>query len=164
MTSRTVDHQVHLFMGFPRQKYRSRLPFPSPGDLLDQGIEPGSPALGFPGSSAGKNLPRSPREGNGNTLQYSCLENPMDRGVWQAPYSPWGCRVAQNGATKHSTAHSCIAGGFFTIWTTREDAIYEYTKIYLLIQWLMHTKTGFSLELEQYCYYETSYINLWNII
>ena len=27
---------------------------------------------------------RSPGEGNGNPLQYSCLENPMDRGVWQA--------------------------------------------------------------------------------
>ena len=27
---------------------------------------------------------RSPREGHGNTLQYSCLENPMDRGAWQA--------------------------------------------------------------------------------
>ena len=25
---------------------------------------------------------RSPGEGNGNPLQYSCLENPMDRGVW----------------------------------------------------------------------------------
>ena len=24
-------------------------------------------------------------EGNGNLLQYSCLENPMDRGAWQAP-------------------------------------------------------------------------------
>ena len=29
-------------------------------------------------------LGRSPREGNGNPLQYSCLENPMDRGTWQA--------------------------------------------------------------------------------
>ena len=29
-------------------------------------------------------LGRSPREGNGNPLQYSCLENPMDRGAWQA--------------------------------------------------------------------------------
>ena len=28
-----------------------------------------------------------PGEGNGNPLQYSCLENPMDRGAW---YSPWG--------------------------------------------------------------------------
>ena len=26
----------------------------------------------------------SPGEGNGNPLQYSCLENPMDRGTWQA--------------------------------------------------------------------------------
>ena len=29
-------------------------------------------------------LRRSPGEGNGNALQYSCLENPMDRGAWQA--------------------------------------------------------------------------------
>ena len=28
---------------------------------------------------------RSPGEGNGNPLQYCCLENPMDRGAWQAP-------------------------------------------------------------------------------
>ena len=27
---------------------------------------------------------RSPGEGNGNPLQYSCLEDPMDRGAWQA--------------------------------------------------------------------------------
>ena len=27
-------------------------------------------------------LGRSPGEGNGNPLQYSCLENPMDRGAW----------------------------------------------------------------------------------
>ena len=29
-------------------------------------------------------LGRSPGEGNGNPLQYSCLENPMDRGTWWA--------------------------------------------------------------------------------
>ena len=29
-------------------------------------------------------LGRSPGEGNGNPLQYSCLKNPMDRGAWQA--------------------------------------------------------------------------------
>ena len=52
---------------------------------------------GFPGGSYGKEsacsvgdygsipgLGRSPGEGNGNPLQYSCLENPMDRGTWQA--------------------------------------------------------------------------------
>ena len=53
--------------------------------------------LGFPHSSAGKSsacstgnlgsipgLGRSPGEGNGKPLQCSCLENPMDRGAWQA--------------------------------------------------------------------------------
>ena len=51
--------------------------------------------MGFPGGSDGKgsafsvgdlgSIPgsaRSPEEGNGNPLQYSCLENPMDGGVW----------------------------------------------------------------------------------
>ena len=37
---------------------------------------------GYPGSIPG--LGRSPGEGNGNPLQYSCLENSMDRGTWQA--------------------------------------------------------------------------------
>ena len=36
---------------------------------------------GDPGSIPG--LGRSPGEGNGYPLQYSCLENPMDRGAWQ---------------------------------------------------------------------------------
>ena len=36
---------------------------------------------------------RAPGEGNGNPLQYSCLENPMDRGAWQAMYGPYGGRV-----------------------------------------------------------------------
>ena len=56
--------------------------------------------LGFPGGSVVKNPPdnsgdtkdtglisrlgRSPGEGNRNPLQYSCLENPMDRGAWWA--------------------------------------------------------------------------------
>ena len=56
--------------------------------------------MGFPGRSAVKNLPisagdtrdtglipesrRSSGVGNGNPLQYSWLENPMDRGTWQA--------------------------------------------------------------------------------
>ena len=40
------------------------------GDIRDEGLIPGSG--------------RSPSEGNGYPLKYSCLENPMDRGVWQA--------------------------------------------------------------------------------
>ena len=55
-----------------------------------------------PGSSPG--LGRSPGEGNSNTLQYSCLENPMDRGPW---------RATVHGVTKSRTrlsdeAHSSI--------------------------------------------------------
>ena len=41
----TVAYQVPLSMGFSRQRYWSGLPFPSPGDLPDPGIEPGSPGL-----------------------------------------------------------------------------------------------------------------------
>ena len=40
----TVARQAPLSMGFSRQEYWSGLPFPSPGDLPDPGIEPGSPA------------------------------------------------------------------------------------------------------------------------
>ena len=45
MTPWAVAHQAPLFMKFSRQEYWSGLPFPSPGDLPDLGIEPGSPAL-----------------------------------------------------------------------------------------------------------------------
>ena len=45
VTSRTVARQAPLFMGFSRQEYWSELPFPSPGDLPDSGIEPVSPTL-----------------------------------------------------------------------------------------------------------------------
>ena len=41
----TVAHQAPLSIGFSRQEYWSGLPFPSPEDLPDPGIEPGSPAL-----------------------------------------------------------------------------------------------------------------------
>ena len=41
----TVAHQVPPSIGFSRQEYWSGLPFPSPGDLLDPGIKPRSPAL-----------------------------------------------------------------------------------------------------------------------
>ena len=35
-----------------------------------------------------------------NSLQYSCLENPMDRGAWQATYSSWGCK--ESDTIKHT--------------------------------------------------------------
>ena len=47
---------------------------------------------------------RSPGEGNGYPLQYSCLENPIDRGTWQATYSPWGHR--ESNMTEHTHTHN----------------------------------------------------------
>ena len=47
---------------------------------------------------------RSPGEGNGNPLQYSCLENPMDRGAWQAIVQGVA-RVGHDLATKPPPNH-----------------------------------------------------------
>ena len=44
-TPQTVAHQASLSLGFSRQEYWSRLPFPSAGDLPDLGVKPESPAL-----------------------------------------------------------------------------------------------------------------------
>ena len=77
-----VSHFVHPYIwAFPT--------LPPPSTVLG--------VLGFPGDSVVKNLPanagasglisgswRSPGEGNGNPLQYSCLGNSMDRGACQA--------------------------------------------------------------------------------
>ena len=69
----------------------------------------------FPGGSMVKNLSantwdsgsipgsgRSPRKGNDNSLQYSCLENPMDRGVWWAQ-SMGLQRITQDWATSNNS-------------------------------------------------------------
>ena len=45
VTPWTVAHQAPPSMGFSKQEYWSGLPFPSPGDLPDPGIEPTSPTL-----------------------------------------------------------------------------------------------------------------------
>ena len=80
-------------MGGERHHYHLQKQPPDAGLMGN----PLSPSLSFPYSSVRKKsacnagdpglIPRSgrsPGEGNGNLLQYSCLENPMDRGAWQA--------------------------------------------------------------------------------
>ena len=57
-----------LFVGFPGAAVVKKLPT-SAGNTRDVGLIPG--------------LGKSPGEGNRSALQYSCLENPMDRGAWQ---------------------------------------------------------------------------------
>ena len=77
--------------------------------------------MGFSGGSVVKNSPsnagasgdvwsipgsgRSPGEGPGNPLQYSCLKNPMDRGGWQHGVAQ---SLAQLEATEHSTAQHAL--------------------------------------------------------
>ena len=72
----TVAYQVPLSMGFSRQEYESGLPFPSPGDLPDPGIEPGSPALEtdtLPSEPPGK--PNLGANGQGGREQDAQVEN-----------------------------------------------------------------------------------------
>ena len=93
----TVACQAPLSMGFSRQEHRSGLP----GDLPDPGIELRFPTLQAdslpsavrnPLANAGDirtvgltpGLGRSHGGGHGNPLQYFCLENSMDRGIWWA--------------------------------------------------------------------------------
>ena len=62
----------------------------SPGDTGDTGLIPG--------------LGRSLRGGNGNPLQYSCLENSTDRGAWWATVHG----VAESDTTEHTHTHVAI--------------------------------------------------------
>ena len=84
-------------MEFSRQEYSSGLPFPSPGDLPDPGIEPGSPAL------QADALPSEPPGNQGaseSEVAQSCptLGDPMDcslpassaHGILQARVLEWG--------------------------------------------------------------------------
>ena len=64
--------------------------------------------LSIPGSG------RFPGEGNDNPLQYSCLENPTDRGAW----CPWGCKESDTTEWVHFTSLWCflligVEGGYF---------------------------------------------------
>ena len=99
-TQWTIARQAPLSMGLSRQEYWSELPCPSPGDLpqvscvpcvgrwvlyhwgaslVAQTVKSSACNAGDLGSTPGSG--RSPGEGNGNPLQYSCLENSMDGGT-----------------------------------------------------------------------------------
>ena len=92
--------------------------------MQEVNLEGSQGALGFPGGSVVKNLPansgatglipgpgRSSGEGNGNPLQYSSLENPVDRGAWRAAAH----RVAQSQTQlKRLSMRACIGEGMAT--------------------------------------------------
>ena len=59
----------------------------------------------------------SPGEGNGNPLQYSCLENPMDRGAWQATVHGFA-RVRHDLVTKPPPFFTLSTNFLFRDWTS----------------------------------------------
>ena len=76
---------------------------------------------GFPDDSVVKNPPahagdtgftpgsgRSPREGNGNPIQYSCLENPMDGGAWWATVHGIAKELVMTEQLNNNNTHSHI--------------------------------------------------------
>ena len=77
-------------MGFSRQEYwsgchfllKSLLKLELPGFPVSSDVKVSACNAGDPGSIPGSG--RSPGEGNGNPLQYSCRENSMDKGAGQA--------------------------------------------------------------------------------
>ena len=77
----------HYYWGFPGGSEAKA----SACKAGDQGLIPGS------GRSAG--------EGNGNTLQYSCLENPMDRGAWWATVHRVHKQLDTTEVTEHAHTH-----------------------------------------------------------
>ena len=86
----TVAHQAPLSVEFSRQEYWSGLPFPSPGDLADPGIESRSPALQADSLSA--ELPATPAtlpQRCGTSLLYHILGAGWSPGgSWLVPTSP----------------------------------------------------------------------------
>ena len=96
--------------------------------------------LSFPGGSAGKEsacnagdpslipgLERSPGEGNGYSLQYSCLKNSMDRGTWQG--CPWGHKESDR--TKRLTLSFLIVAlqCYASFYCTAKQVSHTYTDI-----------------------------------
>ena len=94
--------------------------------------------LGFPGGSDGKKstcsvgdlgsmlgLRRDPGEGNSNPLQYSGLENPMDRGAWQATVhgvaESW-TRLSDSTTTHHRQKQSKLKNALSVVCWTRTQA------------------------------------------
>ena len=66
---------------------------------------------------------RSPGGGQGNPFQYSCVENPMDRGAVTVVYSPQGCKeLDTTEAAQHTRAHTQTG----LIWLVNSNSIASF--------------------------------------
>ena len=85
VTPWTVAHRAPLSMGFSRQEYWSGLPFPSPGDLPEPGIEPRSPSLQedtleHVRASLTVQLVKNPPAMQERPVQFLGQEDPLEKG------------------------------------------------------------------------------------
>ena len=126
----TVAHQAPLFMGFSRKEYWSGLTFPSPGLFPTQGLNPCLLVKNLPANAGdtrdGGSIPglgRSPGVGNSAPLQYSCLENPMDKGAWWATIP----RVAKSQT-------------WLSDWARTHSSIITISKVSIKLHFLHYTK------------------------
>ena len=129
--------------------------------------------LGFPGGSVAKNPPanagdsglipgleKSPGEGNGNPLQYSYLENSMDRGAWWATVYE-SQRVRHDGATNTFTFHDHDTRLSLILRTTVTQLFWEYRffkKVWNLSLWVISTDWDWR------CYIGQGFIQVVNFI
>ena len=97
----SVEQNVFVYMhvylgGFPGGSVVDKSP-PNAGDTGNAGSIPG--------------LGRSPGEGNGNPLWYSCMENPVDRGAWWATVH--NVTKSQTQLSRH--AYTCVLGSGWSL-------------------------------------------------
>ena len=85
-------------------KKKKKVANPTLGGSVVKNLPINAGAIEDLGSNPGSG--RSPGVGNGSPLQYSCLENPMDRGAWQTTYSPWGRKESDMTEQAHTRSHT----------------------------------------------------------
>ena len=98
----TIARQAPLSMGFSRQEYWSGLPCPPPGDLLDPGIKPGSPAL------QADSLPLS-HLGSPLTVESVQFSSVVSNSVW--PHGLQHARLPCTLPTSRARSNSCPVVG-----------------------------------------------------
>ena len=143
--------QAPLSMRFPRQKYWTVLPFPSPRDLSDSGMEPMSLAL-----TGGFFTNEPPMKPFVKVLSCSVIcdflrppwiiayHSPLSRGILQARILEWVAMPSSRGSSqlRDQTQTSLAAGKFCTTWATRESQTESQTKSASQKQRLIESYTG----------------------
>ena len=138
-TQWTVTCQAPLSMGFSRQEYWSGLPFPSPEDFPNPGIEPGSPAL------QADSLPFEPQGSPKNVQKfqkYTRTHTHTQTYIWGFPGGTSGKEPTYQ-CRWRKTYGSILGSGTFiylsTIWSPNSTAGYLFKKMRIKISDLEET-------------------------